>query len=218
MNDPRPFCFFIMPFREELNFLYLYLRHHLQEKHGLIRVERGDHSILTIPILEKIRDQILEAKVVIADISGRNPNVFYELGLAHAFEKPVVLMTRDPIEEVPTDVRHFEFIQYDLAQDEVLLACIDNAIHNVFVERYKALYERAEELLKEFNGKTGSDYRAADLEEFQARVIQGERVQGLPDSGNAFLLADFLLPRVIRDVADGATMRRVTTWLNERFT
>jgi hypothetical protein len=216
MSDLRPYCFFIMPFRPELNFLYLYLRNHLQEKHGL-RVERGDHKILTIPILEKIRGQIIEAKVVIADISGRNPNVFYELGLAHAFEKPVVLMTRDSVEEVPTDVRHFEFIQYDLAQDEQLLSQLDNAIHNVFVERYKVLYDFAEGLLKEFNGATGSDYRAADLEEFQARVIQGERVQGLPDPGNAFLMADFLLPRVIRDVADGATMRKITTWLNERF-
>jgi len=139
------------------------------------------------------------------------------LGLAHAFEKPVILMTRDPVEEVPADIRHFEFIQYDLAQDEILLSKIDNAVHNVFVERYRVLYDRAEALLKEFNTATGSSCRATDLEEFQARVIQGERVQGLPDSGNAFLFADFLLPRIIRDVADGSTMRRITAWLNDRF-
>jgi nucleoside 2-deoxyribosyltransferase len=217
MSSPPPFCFFIMPFREELNFLYLYLRSHLQEKHGL-RVERGDHNILTIPILEKVRNQIQEAKVVVADISGRNPNVFYEIGLAHAYEKPVILMTSDPITETPTDVRHFEFIKYNLAHDQLLLSQLDNAIHNVFVERFKELYERAESLLKDFNGATSSNYRSVDLEEFRDRVIQGERVQGLPDPGNAFLTADFLLPRVIQDVADGSTMRKITTWVSEHFT
>jgi hypothetical protein len=37
--------------------------------------------------------------------------------------------------------------------------------------------------------------------------MQGERTQGLPEHTNDFLMADFLLPRVIREVADGSTMR-----------
>lgn len=46
--------------------------------------------------------------------------------------------------------------------------------------------------------------RKASEEEFQARAIQGERIQGLPDAANEFLMAAFLLPRVIRDVRTGA--------------
>jgi|SRR6266853_3082947 len=212
----QPLCFVVMPFRADLNFFYLYLRRHLHEKHGL-RVERGDHKILTVPILEKIREQILEAKVLIADITGRNPNVFYELGLAHALEKPVILLTQDKAEEVPTDIRHLEFIRYDLGQDAEVLSKIDNAMRNVFVERYRKLYANAREILLEFNKRYGMALEEASEEEFQARVIQGERVQGLPDAANEFLMADFLLPRVIRDVADGNVMRKITGWVTEKY-
>lgn len=212
----QPLCFIIMPFRADLNFFYLYLRRHLQERHGL-RVERGDHRILTVPLLEKIREQIIEAKVLIADITGRNPNVFYELGLAHALEKPVILLTQDKAEEVPTDIRHLEFIRYDLGQDAEVLARIDNAIRNVFVQRYRQLYSRAREILLEFNNSVGMALEQASEEEFQARVIQRERVQGLPDAENEFLMADFLLPRVIRDPADGNVMRKITGWVTEKY-
>ncbi len=78
-----------MPFKSELNFFYLFLREHLQNKHGL-HVERGDHKILTIPLLEKIKRQIQEADVIVGDITGRNPNVFYELGIADTLSKPVI--------------------------------------------------------------------------------------------------------------------------------
>ena len=216
MNDQAPLCFVVMPFRAELNFFYLYLRQHLQERHGL-RVERGDHRILTVPLLEKIRGQIVEAKVLIADITGRNPNVFYELGLAHALEKPVILLTQDQAEDIPTDIRHLEFVRYDLSKDADVLAKVDNAIHHVFVERYQQLYTQARALLQEFNRAAGLCLQEAGSEEFQARVIQGERMQGLPDRASDFLMADFLLPRVIHDVADGTVMRKVTTWVTEKY-
>lgn len=216
MNEQAPLCFVVMPFRAELNFFYLYLRRHLEDRHGL-RVERGDHRILTVPILDKIRQQIAEAKVIVADITGRNPNVFYELGLAHALEKPVVLITQDKAEDIPTDIRHLEFIRYDLGDDVDVLSKVDNAIHHVFVERYQQLYSQARALLQEFNRSLGLCLEEASPEEFQARVIQGERMQGLPDRSNSFLMADFLLPRVIREVAHGATMRRVTTWVTDNY-
>lgn len=216
MRGDLPLCFVIMPFRADLNFFYLYLRRHLQEKHRL-RVERGDHRILTIPLLEKIRGQIQEAEVVIADITGRNPNVFYELGMSHSAEKPVILLTQDPIEEVPSDIRHFEFIRYDLTKDVEVLTKLDNAIRHVFGARYEALYSQALELLREFNRSTGLALPEAGAEEFQTRVMSGEHLHGLPDQGNEYMVADFLLPRIIRDVADGATMRRITDWVSGRF-
>jgi hypothetical protein len=216
MSEQTPLCFVVMPLRPELNFFYLYLRRHLQEKHGL-RVERGDHRILTVPLLEKIREQILEAKVLIADVTGRNPNVFYELGLAHAFEKPVILLTQDDGQDIPTDIRHLEFIRYDLNKDVEVLSKVDNAIHHVFVGRYQHLYAMAINVFQEFNRSTGLSLQEASPEEFHARVMQGERMQGIPDRANELLMADFLLPRVIRDVADGAIIRKITAWVTERY-
>jgi hypothetical protein len=72
--------------------------------------------------------------------------------------------------------------------------------------------------IHEFNRSLGVSLEEASPEEFQARVTQGERMQGLPDPASDFLTADFLLPRVIRDVADGSTMRKITGWLTERYT
>jgi hypothetical protein len=67
-----------MPFKPELHYFYLYIKKHIEEKHN-IECYRGDNNVLTIPILEKIKKDIERSDVVIADCTGRNPNVFYEL-------------------------------------------------------------------------------------------------------------------------------------------
>jgi hypothetical protein len=52
-------------------------------------------------------------RFVIAEISGGNDNVFYELGIAHTLNKPAILITRTTQpEEVPFDIRHLRYIQY----------------------------------------------------------------------------------------------------------
>ena len=210
-------CFVVMPFRPDLNFLYLYLQRYLQEKHGL-HVERGDHRIESKALLETVRRQILDADVIIGDITGGNPNVFYELGLADAYDKPVVLMTQDAPEKAPADVRHRVFIVYNLVQHEELLSKLDNAIHNVFVASYRPLYDHAVELLKEFNAATGSTFERVTAEEFVQLVMQGERTQGIPDEANSYLVGAFLLPRILRNpVADPAVMRKVSQWLDTRY-
>ncbi len=133
-----------MPFRPELHFFYLYIRQYLKDQHG-IECERGDAKVLTIPLLEKIKKQIADADMIIADMSGRNPNVFYELGLADALGKKVVLITQDA-DNVPTDVRHLEFIKYDLERDVELRERLNNAIYHIFEEHYTQLYQQARQL------------------------------------------------------------------------
>lgn len=46
-----------------------------------------------------------------ADCSGRNPTVFYELGIAHTIGKPTILLTRDS-KDVPVDIRYLKYILY----------------------------------------------------------------------------------------------------------
>jgi hypothetical protein len=50
---------------------------------------------------------------VVAELTTKNPNVFYELGLAHALEKPVVLVSSNE-GDVPFDLKHIRVIYYDL--------------------------------------------------------------------------------------------------------
>jgi hypothetical protein len=53
-----------------------------------------------------------ESKLILADLSGTNPNVFYELGLAHALTKPAILIT-ESIEDIPFDLRALRVLEYD---------------------------------------------------------------------------------------------------------
>jgi len=206
-------CFVVMPFRPELNFLFLFLQRYLGEQHGL-RVRRGDTSILTLSLMEKIEAEIQSADLIIGDITYSSPNVFYELGIARAFGKPIIFMTQDRPEEAPVDLRQFEFISYDLANDQDLLAKLDNAIRNALGEGYTELFEEAVTLLKKFNSDLGSSYLPVSFEEFQARVIRGENLEGIPDPRDP-TYQEFLLPKIIADSTDIAVIRKLNRWLSE---
>jgi len=209
---PRRKCFVIMPFSPALNFFYLYFRRHLEEKFP-VEVERADNRILTKPVMEKIRSQIQAADIVIGDITGRNPNVFYELGLAEAWGKPAVLLTGDTLAEAPADVRHFEFICYDLGHETEFLTKLDNAFHNLLTEPYAGLFDHALELLRQFNRASNTSYGPTTLETFQARVLQGERIQSVTNPEAELSSERFLLPKVLDNPTDWTVMERVSAWL-----
>jgi len=212
MLGPRS-CFVVMPFRPELNYFYLYMKIHLEQRHQGLAVERGDSEILTWALMEKIQARIEAAHLVIGDITGGNPNVFYELGLAHASRKPVIFLTQDPPDKAPVDLRQFEFIQYDLGHHEEFLSRLDNAVSNVFARDYAPLFEEACQLLKVFNGSTSSTYLPASMEEFQIRVMKGEYAEGIPAPQQESLRIEFLLPRIIAEPTDIGAMRKVTEWI-----
>jgi nucleoside 2-deoxyribosyltransferase len=67
-------------------------------------------------IIKDILQAIRKADYIIADLSQPNPNVYYEMGFAHALRKPVILITRN-LESLPFDLRHQRVIIYqDSAQ------------------------------------------------------------------------------------------------------
>lgn len=76
---------------------------------------RADELFTTGSVVEQIWEQIEKSKVLLADLTGKNPNVFYELGLAHAACKPVVF-TAGQLEDVPFDLRHLRVIVYDVRE------------------------------------------------------------------------------------------------------
>ena len=74
-------------------------------------VERSDEVFGTRPIMDDIWEGITSAELVLADVTGRNPNVMYEVGIAHTYGTPVCLVTQD-VNDIPFDLRHFRFIVY----------------------------------------------------------------------------------------------------------
>ncbi len=212
MGKVKRNCFVIMPFLPELHYLYLYLKLHV-EQHYNMECERADAQVLTKPILDKINDRIRDADVIIADCSGRNPNVFYELGIAHAHGKQVILLTKDPVQEAPSDIRHYEFIYYELDKHVHFLQRINNALRNVFAERYESLYECALTVFDQFRQATGDRIDLATKAIFLDRVMAAERTRLIPAMDDDLAFSEFVLPRIIADSADMATMSQITAWL-----
>jgi nucleoside 2-deoxyribosyltransferase len=192
------------------------MRDRIQRVHHL-DCERGDAQVLTVPVLEKINNYIRKADVIIADCTGRNPNVFYELGIAHAHEKNVILITKDPVSEAPTDVRHLEFVHYNLQRDQEFFERLDNALRNVFVTRYEALYDAAKDIFHRFRADMQATVRIADKRLFVSRVATSEQMRELPSSKNKRELAYLVLPKIVADTTEIDTMEKITTWLAQQF-
>ncbi len=79
-------------------------------------VSRGDEKATPGDIFPQLLRLIVQARVIIANISGRNPNVFYELGIAHALDKPVVLISQSSV-DIPFDVRAKQIVFYSSNDD-----------------------------------------------------------------------------------------------------
>ena len=54
---------------------------------------------------------IVKSRIIIANIDGKNPNVFYELGIAHALGKPTILISKS-IENMPFDIQQNRVVLY----------------------------------------------------------------------------------------------------------
>jgi hypothetical protein len=109
----KPSAFVIMPFSDEFDSLYRDVIVPIAERCGFEIIRIDDVPGPGI-ILNDIQQQIQRSNVVVAEISTPNPNVFYELGYAHALDKPAVLLVRkERGSEMPFDVRGYRAIFYD---------------------------------------------------------------------------------------------------------
>ena len=106
-------CFVMQPFASPYGDYYEKIFRPAIEKTGLQAV-RADAEIFGIgKIIDQVWRGINGAKVLVAELTTRNANVFYELGLAHALNKPVVLVSSNEI-DVPFDLQHIRVIYYDV--------------------------------------------------------------------------------------------------------
>src|SRR5579859_3658565 len=91
--QPKPFVFVLMPFDDKFADIYQFGIKAACADVGAY-CERVDEQHFHESILERIYNQIAKADVIISDMTGRNPNVFYETGYAHALGKRVILLTQ----------------------------------------------------------------------------------------------------------------------------
>lgn len=114
----KPTCFVIMPIADMVGYdsghfgrVYEYLLKPAIESAGYIPV-RADDTSKTDYIVVGIIQKIVESEMVVCDLSARNANVMYELGIRHAFNKPVVLIKDSRTEKV-FDIQGLRYTLYD---------------------------------------------------------------------------------------------------------
>lgn len=111
MSDAKQRAFVLMPFDPAFDSVYgLFIASVLAE--AGYDVFRADDIRSQGSIIRDVIDSILHSDLIVADLTNSNPNVYYELGLAHAFQRPVILLTQNT-SDLPFDLRSYRVIRYD---------------------------------------------------------------------------------------------------------
>ncbi len=109
----KPLVFVSMAFTPEMNCLYREVLKPTIEDMGMAS-QRADEKQIAETIVYDIRRSICSSKLVVADISGLNLNVFHEIGLAQSIDKPTIIICRHGYreEQIPSNIRHIRRIIY----------------------------------------------------------------------------------------------------------
>lgn len=100
-----------MPFSADFGDIYEYGIKKACIDNGII-AQRVDEQVFKESILERIYRQIENADFIIAEMTNKNPNVFYEVGYSHAKDKICILITQD-VSDIPFDLKHHPHLIYD---------------------------------------------------------------------------------------------------------
>ncbi len=111
ITKPKPFCFVLMPFSSDFDDVYQLGIKDACDIAGTY-CERVDEQMFDGLILDRVYNQIAKADIVVADMSRKNPNVFYEVGYAHALGKKTILITKN-VDDIPFDLKHYPHIIYN---------------------------------------------------------------------------------------------------------
>lgn len=111
-EQDRPLAFVLMPFDPEFEDIYSQLIVPALDDEGY-EVRRADTRANQQNVMRDVIVGIDSAALIVADLTGANPNVFYELGIAHGLMKPTVLLAQS-IDEMPFDLRSYRIIRYSV--------------------------------------------------------------------------------------------------------
>lgn len=133
-------CFVMMPFGDWSDRYYKEIYAPAIKEAGFEPI-RADELFSAGTVVEQIWEQIQKAPVLLADLSGKNANVFYELGLSHAARKPVVFTAAD-LGDIPFDLQHLRVIIYDVHEpkwDDKLGKSVTDFLKNAKTEPVRSI-------------------------------------------------------------------------------
>jgi hypothetical protein len=153
MRNQKPVCFVVMPFgkegtetRERFNRTYEYIIKKPICEAGYSCI-RGDEIPGTENIVDMLKSQLVKAALVIADLSDKNANVFYELGFRHALNKPTITISdADELTGLPFNISHYRTISYRLNDIVSIDKCREGILNlaKAFYDEYQKDTQREE--------------------------------------------------------------------------
>jgi hypothetical protein len=99
----------MMPFQSSFDAVYVAIQD--AAKGAGLRCRRADDIWEDPLVIQDVVSLIDRSKIVVCDCTGRNPNVFYEIGIAHTLGREVILITQSE-QDIPFDLRHLRFVSY----------------------------------------------------------------------------------------------------------
>lgn len=129
LSIDKKMVFLLTPFSNEATKTYVLIKNICSEC-GL-NLYRGDEEFSHEDILTNIVKYIVKARIIVANIDGKNPNVFYELGIAHTLGKPTILVSK-AIENAPFDIQQNRIVLYK--NDDELKIKLSKELSRILVE------------------------------------------------------------------------------------
>ena len=174
-NIDEQLCFVLMPFTEFHVQYFTVIIAPAVEAMGL-KAKKADDIYGTDPIMQDIWHAIWSARVIIADVTAKNPNVNYELGLCHALGVPTILITQS-MDDVPFDYKQLRCIVYDTRDgkwQEKLKVAIIKTLEALFSGRPSADHLRwpYDTSMLRLAGQSGPFIPATDAREPLSRAIR----------------------------------------------
>ena len=113
VDRARVFC--VMPFSETWSDAVWKSCIEVAVSDAGLKPKRGDTTLRTGKLIQNVWNEILESGCVIADLSARNPNVYYEVGMAHALGRDVFVMVQKGV-DLPADLKGAHYLEYELTR------------------------------------------------------------------------------------------------------
>jgi hypothetical protein len=167
----------MMPFAPEFDVVYFELIAPMVAQFGLQSL-RADQIFSSGVIVEQIRAAIQQSRLCVADVTGSNPNVLYEIGIAQTLGKPLILLARRG-DALPFDIAHTRVIVYDPQALENARPILGSAIQSTLGE---GRLEAAERLVQSGMYRAAVAMLAVILEHTFIQLL-ADQEGALPDGG-----------------------------------
>lgn len=181
-KDKEKIVFVIMPFEDWFHIYYDKIYIKAIEKTKLTPKILAN-SVGPKVLVQEMFDLTKKAEVILADLTRNNANVCYELGLAHALNKPAILII-DSTETIPFDVTAFRVIKYDknfpdwgdkLKQD--IISSLEEIIKNP--KDFKPVKLLSQESSEENNDESLELIRLSQINDLERQHVLNERIHNL---------------------------------------